>query len=258
MCVRKWIEPPLVARGKRAFELIPENTTSLLEVGCAYGYHAKHFQIKVEEYHGIDYSAEFVELARERYPALDFREGVVEELPFDDEVFDVVVMLETLEHVTDEVRAIEEVYRVLKPGGIFILSVPHKGLLAFADIENLRYNFPRFHALLRKIARVAKNRNGDATKPPTYSKQDRFHKHYSVEEIRHLLAGKFRIQQVYRSALFHPFFHYVDELLRRLFRKEQLPFKSILHALGDLDYSLRMGSLSYDVMFYAVKEERSL
>ena len=50
--------------------------------------------------------------------------GSVLELPFNDASFDCIICLETLEHVTDPLRAMNEVYRVLKPGGIFVGSAP--------------------------------------------------------------------------------------------------------------------------------------
>jgi ubiquinone/menaquinone biosynthesis C-methylase UbiE len=50
--------------------------------------------------------------------------GSIMNLPFGDESFDCVICLETLEHVEDPIKAMSEVYRVLKPGGKFIGSAP--------------------------------------------------------------------------------------------------------------------------------------
>ncbi len=45
-------------------------------------------------------------------------------LPFNDNLFDVILCNHVLEHITDDTKAMEELYRVLKPGGFAILQVP--------------------------------------------------------------------------------------------------------------------------------------
>ncbi len=66
----------------------------------------------------IDQSATFVEMTRAR--GIDAREGDVQDLPFGDEAFDVVAALWMLYHVPDVDRAIGEVRRVLRPGGLLV------------------------------------------------------------------------------------------------------------------------------------------
>lgn len=51
--------------------------------------------------------------------------GDVTKLPFDNESFDKIILSEVLEHVPDESRALSEIYRVLKPGGILGITVPN-------------------------------------------------------------------------------------------------------------------------------------
>ena len=53
----------------------------------------------------------------------------ITDLKFEDEVFDVIICNHVLEHITDDFKAIGELYRVLKPGGWAILQVPVSKIL---------------------------------------------------------------------------------------------------------------------------------
>jgi len=61
---------------------------------------------------------------RERVPA-ELAQVDISSLPFPDGAFDKILLSEVLEHLTDEVAGLRELWRVLKPGGIVAISVPH-------------------------------------------------------------------------------------------------------------------------------------
>jgi len=72
---------------------------------------------------GIDIVEELVERAKKR--GVMAEQGTAEDLSrFPDDCFDVVVCAEVLEHLYDPLIAIKEAYRVLKPGGRYIVTVP--------------------------------------------------------------------------------------------------------------------------------------
>jgi ubiquinone/menaquinone biosynthesis C-methylase UbiE len=48
----------------------------------------------------------------------------IHQIPFNEDTFDVVLCNHVLEHVTDDIKAMNEIFRVLKPGGFSILQVP--------------------------------------------------------------------------------------------------------------------------------------
>jgi len=58
------------------------------------------------------------------YP--NFKQGMAEENPYKDNVFDCVVMGEMLEHAKDPIKALQEAHRVLKPKGLLLISTPNK------------------------------------------------------------------------------------------------------------------------------------
>ncbi len=74
---------------------------------------------------GIDVSAEAVAHAKSKY-GLDFRVGNAERIPLESGSFDAVVSFETVEHVPNPRLFIEEIYRVLRPGGMVVISTPNK------------------------------------------------------------------------------------------------------------------------------------
>jgi SAM-dependent methyltransferase len=74
---------------------------------------------------GIDIDEASVCAARRLYPSAEFRKGSVLEMPFENESFDVVVSFETIEHIVEQERFLDECVRVLRRGGIFVCSTPH-------------------------------------------------------------------------------------------------------------------------------------
>lgn len=93
----------------------------VLEVGCGWGEFAARLRDELHaEVTAVDISPRMVELARER--GLDARVADVRELPFRDGEFDCVVANWMLYHVADLDRALEEVARVLRPGGRLVAT----------------------------------------------------------------------------------------------------------------------------------------
>lgn len=75
---------------------------------------------------GIDIAEEAVQHAQANYGStcLEFRRGDCLDLPLADASVDVVVSFETLEHITDHEKFFFEIRRVLRPGGVFVVSTP--------------------------------------------------------------------------------------------------------------------------------------
>ncbi len=86
-----------------------------LDVGCGRKPYEKTFFVGAEKYTGMDY------LTDRSTPDVV---GSATDIPLSDATFDTVVCTEVLEHVADPLKALREMYRVLKPGGYLILSTP--------------------------------------------------------------------------------------------------------------------------------------
>jgi SAM-dependent methyltransferase len=93
----------------------------VLEVGCGWGEFAARVAGELDtELVAVDLSPRMVELARER--GLDARVGDVQQLAFEDGVFDCAVANWMLYHVPDLDRALAELARVLRPGGRLVAA----------------------------------------------------------------------------------------------------------------------------------------
>jgi ubiquinone/menaquinone biosynthesis C-methylase UbiE len=97
-------------------------TDRVLDIGAGDGQGFAHsLRGRVREFVGLDPAPGVVS-----NPALDRGVvGVAEKMPLDDESFDACVCSFTLEHVADPARAAREAWRVLRPGGRFVLRTPN-------------------------------------------------------------------------------------------------------------------------------------
>lgn len=93
----------------------------LLEVGCSMGNDTIQFARRGMHVTGVDITEKAIELIQGRFALYgekgDFRVADAEALPFEDNTFDAVYSFGVLHHTPDTAGAIEEIRRVLKPGG---------------------------------------------------------------------------------------------------------------------------------------------
>ncbi|RYG76565.1 SAM-dependent methyltransferase [Yimella sp. RIT 621] len=94
----------------------------VLDVGAAGGGNTRVLRANGWEAVALEYTAEGAEVAGER--GLQVLRGDATCLPFEDASLDMVVAFDVLEHIPDDGRAASEVFRVLRPGGTFLVAVP--------------------------------------------------------------------------------------------------------------------------------------
>ncbi len=118
-------------RLERCLDAIAGTEGKLLEIGCGAGRYTRsflHYRPELEVY-GCDISHIALDEARAADPAgkIDYQLGDALNLPYADNSFDIVVLFDVFEHVTDVGKAEDEVARVLRPGGVFHCFVPCEG-----------------------------------------------------------------------------------------------------------------------------------
>ena len=114
--------------------LNPKKGSKILDLGCGQGRHCFGAYMYVDaDVFGFDMSHEDVLKAKKNFKEFDELSsskscsfGVTDgrKLPFKNNAFDYVICSEVLEHIIDFELVIEEIERVLKPGGTFAASVP--------------------------------------------------------------------------------------------------------------------------------------
>jgi SAM-dependent methyltransferase len=104
----------------------PHVKGDLLEVGCGEGRGVEILLNEVDAYHGLDKIQEVIEDLQRRFPKVCFEQAVIP--PFQtiaSNKFDSVVSFQVIEHIQDDRLFLQEIYRVLKPGGKAIISTPN-------------------------------------------------------------------------------------------------------------------------------------
>ena len=93
---------------------------SLLDIGCSTGIISNELAESFKKVIGMDIDQGAIRFAKKKYKRknLSFRVGDAMKIPFDNENFDVVTCSHVYEHVPDDKKLMNEIYRVLKPRGI--------------------------------------------------------------------------------------------------------------------------------------------
>ncbi len=132
----------------------------LLDVACGLGTQVARLALRGGwQAYGVDASDDMLRLGQFRYPAVHKRvrlaRGIAEALPFRSGYFDVVMCQGAMDHFADRQRFVEEVERVLKPGGHFVV--------ALANYESLSCRVGKFMDDLSRLSRASIRRSATSS-----------------------------------------------------------------------------------------------
>lgn len=128
---------------------------SVLDVGCGAGFLSNHLALAGFKVTGVDASRASIDVAtrHDSTRTARYQLGDALALPFADASFDVVCAMDFLEHVEEPARAVTEMARVLKPGGVFFFHTfnrnPLAWLVVIKGVEWFVKNTPRHMHILR-------------------------------------------------------------------------------------------------------------
>jgi ubiquinone/menaquinone biosynthesis C-methylase UbiE len=128
---------------------IDPGETRLLDIGCSTGILTRHYAEFFGRVVGIDIDDGAVEWARQNRAAenVAYRIGDSMDVPFPDGEFDLVTCTHIYEHVPDAKRMLDEIHRVLKPGGFCYFAAENR-----LRLWDEHYNLPFVTVLPRPLA----------------------------------------------------------------------------------------------------------
>jgi len=116
----------------------------LLEIGCASGFLLDEARRRGWEVHGVDISKSASAYARDKLN-LNVIESSFEDTAFENNSFDVIVMLDTLQHLTDPKGTVLELRRILKRDGLLYISTPNISSMVSRMLHARWWGINRFH-----------------------------------------------------------------------------------------------------------------
>lgn len=111
-------------------KLLPKRMEKFADIGGGYGRLANEYLKRAHKVIIFDYSKTELEQAKEIYgDKIETRAGDIYKLPFKDDELDGLMMIRVTHHLKDMDKALAELYRVLKPGGVAVIEVANKRTL---------------------------------------------------------------------------------------------------------------------------------
>lgn len=131
----------------------------VLDIASGSGYGTAMLAVEAKKVYGVDYDTEAINYAKKTFskPNTTFIRGSATAIPFSESTFDVIVSFETLEHIEDYQKFIQEIKRVLKDDGLFILSTPNdKEFPEGAHFHIHEFERKELESLLKKYFKYTK------------------------------------------------------------------------------------------------------
>ena len=141
---------------------------TVLDIACGSGYGAALLAKAGGKVTGIDLDLEALTEAKKNYgSAVTFLQGDAATIPLADSSIDIAVSFETIEHITDYVKFVQELKRVIKDDGLVFISTPNKIVFGQKNPFHVKeFNKEEFSELLNSyfsFVKIFEQKNGSAS-----------------------------------------------------------------------------------------------
>lgn len=144
-----WVDLQWSVTVEQLERIAPRARGRLLDVGCGSKPYQRIFEAHVDEYVGLELAESFERTAAAASGAPDvLYDG--KRMPFDDESFDTILCIQVLEHTPEPQALLNEVARVLRRGGMLVLSAPFAFRLHELPHDYFRYTPFGLEAMCRR------------------------------------------------------------------------------------------------------------
>ncbi len=105
-------------------EHVPLRGATVLDVGCGLGMYVRRIRQLTDRVHGVDVDP--AKVAEASATLANIVQAPAEDLPYDNDRFDAVLLNEVIEHVDSDRQAVAEAHRVTRPGGHIVVFAPNR------------------------------------------------------------------------------------------------------------------------------------
>ena len=115
----------------------------VLDVGLGTGFNAHLVQTEGYEVEGVEPADDAIAYAKKKAPAVTVIKSGFPSAEIVSEKYDAVLLLDVLEHLEDDARALADVHRILKPGGVVLITVP-AFMFLWTEHDTKAHHFRRY------------------------------------------------------------------------------------------------------------------
>jgi len=221
-----------------AWEYVEAGSSAHLDFGCNDGNSLNALKDKnIARLVGVDVSVEAIERGKSRFGDLELMHIIqTDTLPFDDDAFDSITIMDVLEHVSRQSQILTELNRVLKQDGKLIVTVPGQHIFSFLDMGNFKFVFPRLHKWYYRIAHSSEEYEHRYVSNPDdlvgdISAEKSWHEHFSRRKLSDLLEKTgFTVTDFDDTGFFYRLIRSAAHFFRWL-----KPLMKVIHRLQDAD-----------------------